>query len=158
MITNRKTITGVVRDRGSVSGAVRDRDGAEGDIRYTVLKGVKGDPGDDGVSPSVAVTEIEGGHRITIADAEGTHTFDVMDGGKGDPGNPGHSPVLTAERSGRTVTILCDGVSIATISDGQDGAPGYTPVRGTDYWTEADRQAIIEAVLDMYPAAEEVNF
>ena len=36
--------------------------------------------GQDGVSPSVTVTEITGGHRVTITDASGTQTFDIMDG------------------------------------------------------------------------------
>lgn len=42
--------------------------------------GPQGPTGDDGVSPSVTIVAIEGGHRVTITDAEGDHTFDVMDG------------------------------------------------------------------------------
>lgn len=38
-------------------------------------------------------------------------------------------------------------------ADGAQGPAGYTPVRGTDYWTEADQQAIIEAVLAQVPTA-----
>lgn len=41
---------------------------------------------------------------------------------------------------------------------GPQGPAGTTPVRGVDYWTAADQQAIIDAVLDIYPAAEEVRF
>lgn len=41
---------------------------------------LQGEPGDDGVSPTVSVTEIEGGHRVTITDEEGAKSFDVMDG------------------------------------------------------------------------------
>ena len=37
------------------------------------------------------------------------------------------------------------------------GPAGYTPVRGTDYWTSADQQAIVDAVLSALPAAEGVN-
>jgi hypothetical protein len=37
----------------------------------------------DGVSPTVTVTAITGGHRVTITDATGTKTFDVMDGEDG---------------------------------------------------------------------------
>lgn len=37
--------------------------------------------GDDGVSPTVKVAEIEGGTRVTITDKDGEKTFDVMDGG-----------------------------------------------------------------------------
>ena len=42
--------------------------------------------GADGVSPSISVTDITNGHRVTITDADGTRVFDVMDGEKGDPG------------------------------------------------------------------------
>ena len=35
--------------------------------------------GEPGVSPTIQVSDIEGGHRVTITDVEGTKTFDVMD-------------------------------------------------------------------------------
>lgn len=41
---------------------------------------IKGDPGENGISPTVSVTNISGGHKITITDANGTNSFDVMDG------------------------------------------------------------------------------
>ena len=34
----------------------------------------------DGFSPTVDVTPISGGHKVTITDKEGQHSFDVMDG------------------------------------------------------------------------------
>ena len=39
-------------------------------------------------------------------------------------------------------------------SAGQAGADGHTPVKGTDYWTEADQQAIVADVLAALPAWE----
>ena len=50
-----------------------------------------GGGGGSGVSPTIDVTDIDGGHRITITDAEGTKSFDVMDGkdGKGEKGDKG---------------------------------------------------------------------
>lgn len=48
-----------------------------------------GPPGDDGISPTVTVTDITGGHRVTITDANGDHTFDVMDGESGGGGDVG---------------------------------------------------------------------
>lgn len=71
-----------------------------------------GGGGTDGVSPTVAVTDIEGGHRVTVTDATGAKSFDVMDG----PTGP----------------------------QGPAGADGVTPVKGTDYWTEADKQEIVD--------------
>lgn len=48
--------------------------------------GADGTPGKDGFSPTVSVTTIEGGHRISITDKDGTNTFDVMDGEAGQGG------------------------------------------------------------------------
>lgn len=39
-----------------------------------------GGGGEPGYSPTVNITTIAGGHRVTITDATGDHTFDVMDG------------------------------------------------------------------------------
>ncbi len=47
----------------------------------TILIGnLHGAPGEDGYSPAVTITEIEGGHRVTITDEDGDHVFDVLDG------------------------------------------------------------------------------
>lgn len=43
-----------------------------------------GADGADGVSPSVEVEEITGGHKVTITDANGEQSFDVMDGNSDD--------------------------------------------------------------------------
>ena len=43
-------------------------------------EGQTGPAGQDGVSPTVSVTTITGGHRVAITDATQTQTFDVMDG------------------------------------------------------------------------------
>lgn len=40
---------------------------------------------------------------------------------------------------------------------GPAGADGYTPQRGTDYWTAADQAQIVQDVLAALPAAEEVS-
>lgn len=48
-----------------------------------ILKGagaLQGLPGKDGVSPTVSVANITGGHKITITDKTGEQSFDVMDG------------------------------------------------------------------------------
>jgi hypothetical protein len=54
-----------------------------------VAAGPPGPAGEDGVSPEISVTDITGGHRITITDATGTETFDVMDGTDGATGPAG---------------------------------------------------------------------
>ncbi len=49
-----------------------------------VAQGQDGAPGDDGYSPTVSVTDIPGGHRVTITDADGAHTYDALDGAPGE--------------------------------------------------------------------------
>lgn len=46
-------------------------------------KGETGAPGKDGVSPTLSISSITGGHRITITDAAGSKSFDVKDGENG---------------------------------------------------------------------------
>ena len=46
---------------------------------------------------------------------------------------------------------LFDGAPGADGSDGKDGADGYTPVKGTDYFTEADKQEIASSAAEMVP-------
>ena len=52
----------------------------------------KGEPGNDGKSPVIAVTDIENGHRVSITDKDGTKTIDVLNG---QTGKTGATPVLT---------------------------------------------------------------
>ena len=41
---------------------------------------------------------------------------------------------------------------------GQEGPAGYTPVKGVDYWTQEERQSMVEDVLAALPSAEGVGF
>jgi len=52
-------------------------------------QGVPGRDGVDGYSPTVSVSEITGGHRITITDRNNTQIVDVMDGKTGPTGPEG---------------------------------------------------------------------
>ena len=45
--------------------------------------------------PSIGITEITGGHRLTVTTKDGTQTFDVMDGENGTDGVDGFSPVIS---------------------------------------------------------------
>lgn len=76
------------------------RDGIDGKDGYTPVKnkdyfdgkdGQDGEDGQDGISPTVAVTDISGGHRVTITDKNGAKAFDVMDGKDGQGGGGGTS-------------------------------------------------------------------
>jgi len=41
---------------------------------------------------------------------------------------------------------------------GDPGTPGKTPVRGTDYWTAADKQEIVNSVIAALPDGTEVSY
>lgn len=101
---------------------------------------------------------------IAVADLKGADGAPGKDGPTGAPGKDGHSPVVTATKSGKATTISVDGAAIATVEDGADGKPGaagadgVTPVKGTDYWTAADKQEIVNDVLAALPDGTEVAY
>ena len=89
--------------------------------------GTDGTDGQDGFSPVITVTDITGGHRVTITDATGTQTFDVMNGQDGQPGTPGtdgtdgYSPTVTVTEitGGHRVTITdAQGAHTFDVMDG----------------------------------------
>lgn len=45
--------------------------------------------GKDGISPTISVQSIAGGHRVSVTDAAGAKQFSVMDGAKGEKGDRG---------------------------------------------------------------------
>lgn len=86
--------------------------------------------GVDGVSPTITVATITGGHRITIADANGTHTVDVLDGENGDVGR-GIASVQKTGTAGLvdtyTITYTDSTTSTFTVTNGQNGTDGISP-------------------------------
>lgn len=85
--------TGLKGDKGDTGNTgLQGPQGEKGDTGNTGPQGPQGEKGDtgntgpqgpqgsDGYSPTVSVTDINGGHRVTITDANGSKTFDVMDG------------------------------------------------------------------------------
>lgn len=161
---NRTTFT--LTDGTSYRLNVRNgRDGSRG------ATGSTGPAGADGVSPTVSVEQITGGNRIAITDVNGKKTFDVMNGTVGKDGAAGTSVTVKSVSEstvdgGNNVVTFSDGSSI-TIKNGSKGIKGdtgsagpagATPVKGTDYWTTADRQQIVNDVLAALPAAEEASF
>lgn len=94
----------VVTQESSADGGVniitfRDDEGNLGTARVR-----NGTTGRAGVSPTVTVTAIAGGHRVTITDASGSQSFDVLDGedgdGAGDMLASAYDPELTVKTAG----------------------------------------------------------
>ena len=103
---------------------VKDGQGQWRDIPAIVgPQGRQGSPGQDGISPSITVTDIAGGHRVTITDAEGQHSFDVMNG---------EDAVKDVQVNG--VSVLSDGVANVPVvqAHGQIGAVRIN-LRGLTY-------------------------
>lgn len=133
----------------------------DGEPGYTPVKGKDYFDGEDGVSPTVAVSDITGGHRITITDASGTKTVDVLDGSKGDAGR-GITSVARTSGTGAagttdtyTITYTDGATTNFYVTNGNNGKDGYSPVRGTDYWTDADKQGIVQEATENFPILAE---
>lgn len=92
------------------------------DTPLVVIKGSKGDPGKDGITPTIGTN---GNWYLGEED-----TGKPSRGATGTPGAAGHSPVVTATKSGKTTTISVDGAAIATVEDGADGKPGAAGAGG----------------------------
>lgn len=87
------------------------------------------------------------------AGAAGRDGADGKDGKDGIDGRDGVS--ATHSWNGTVLTITsASGTSSADLEGtrGAAGKDGYTPVRGTDYWTEADKREIVEEVATEIPA------
>ena len=77
--------------------------GPKGETGPTGTPGQPGSDGTDGVSPSVSITDIPGGHRVTVKDADhpSGQDFDVLDGtGSGDMASVAYDPDGTVANAG----------------------------------------------------------
>ena len=95
----------------------------------TVLAQAKASGEFDGAD-GVSATHIWNGTTLTITSASGTSSANLK-GDKGDTGAQGEK-----------------GADGAKGDKGDKGDAGYTPVRGTDYWTNADKAEIKSYVDD----------
>jgi hypothetical protein len=75
-------------------------------------------------------------------------------GGAGTPGTPGANGLTPYIKDGywwigeENTNVKAEGKDG---KDGKDGAPGYTPVKGVDYFTASDKAAIVQDVLAALP-------
>lgn len=79
------------------SSATASYNAETGVMSFGIPKGKDGTDGIDGISPSVSVTDITGGHRVVITDKDGTESFDVEDGATGATPNLTMGTVETLE-------------------------------------------------------------
>lgn len=105
-------------------------------FNFDNLKGTPGTNGTDGVSPTITVRDITGGHQIEIVSAGGTERFDIMDGVDGTDGTDGTdgvSPTITVRdiTGGHQIEIVsAGGTERFDVMDGTDGTNGTNGVDG----------------------------
>ena len=131
---------------------------AESEIDRIVGEYLTEHPPEPGFSPSVAVQEIEGGYRITVQNKDSQQTFDLFHGAKGDKGETGavgpQGPQGIQGVQGPAGQQGEPGKDGAAGKDGAPGADGYTPQKGIDYYTEADKAEMVSAVIAALPTWE----
>ena len=145
--------------------AVADLKGADG---APGKDGPTGAPGKDGHSPVVTATK---SGKTTTINVDGAAIATVEDGADGKPGAAGADGItptigpngnwfLGATDTGKPSrgATGAPGKDGAKGASGAPGAPGKTPVRGTDYWTAADKQEIVNSVIAALPDGTEVSY
>lgn len=111
-------------------------------------QGPKGDPGPQGPKGDQGEQGPQG--------LQGPPGADGAKGDKGDPGPQGiQGPPGADGQDGEQGPQGPQGIQGPQGPAGQDG---YTPIKGTDYWTAADKQEIVNDVLAALPNGDEVSY
>ena len=123
-----------------VRNGTNGKDGADG---KDGIDGEDGPPGSNGMTPHIGSN---GNWYIGSTDtgirAQGEQ------GPKGDTGATGpQGPKGDTGATGATGPKGDTGATGAQGPKGDDGADGKTPIKGTDYWTPADQEAIVQQVI-----------
>lgn len=123
-------VQGIQGERGE-----QGQKGEKGDRGEQGIQGVQGAKGETGAqgqrgADGTSATHRWSGTTLYITSASGTTSANLK-GDKGDKGDPG-----TNGKDGQP---------------GKDGADGKTPVKGTDYFTEADKAEMVSAVITALP-------
>ncbi len=147
-----------------------------GGLENPATVNIKGPQGEDG-NPGISATHSWEGTVLTVTSASGTSSADLK-GPQGDPGAAGsngsdgvgiesveQTTSTTADGGDNVITVTLTNGTQSTITlkngskgepgtagaDGSDGNDGYTPVKGTDYYTDADKEEMVQAVLAALP-------
>lgn len=137
---------------------------------FTIKNGSKGSPGskgDDGKSATVkigTVTTLPAGSNATVTntgtDSDAVFNFGIPRGSDGAGGSGSGEAVAPGEDGGYYTPSVTDGVlswtpsksdMVAVPSANIRGNNGKTPVKGTDYWTAADRKSMVDDVIAALP-------
>lgn len=147
----------------------RGEPGAKGDPGEKGDPGPKGDKGEPGEKGDTGATGPAGPQGpVGAPGKDGAPGNDGADGKPGAAGADGVTPHIGDNGNwylGSTDTGKPSrGATGAPGKDGEKGEPGtpgaagHTPVKGTDYWTAADKQEIVNNVIAALPDGTEVSY
>lgn len=143
-------------------------------FNFTIPRGDQGLKGEEGKAATIEVgmvTTGEAGSNATVSNAGTTNAarlnFVIPRGDKGEAGVDGvdgkaatiEVGTVTTGEAGTQAQVVNSGTSSAATFDftiprgdqglkGDKGDDGYTPVKGTDYWTESDKSEMTNYVLN----------
>ena len=137
--------------------------GSKGDTGATGATGATGPQGEQGVQGETGATGATGPQGP--AGPANVLTIGSVTSGKvasatitGEAPNQVLNLVLEKGDKGDTGATGQTGPKGETGPQGPAGANGYTPVKGTDYFTESDKTELVNAVISALPAAEGVSY
>lgn len=147
----------------------RGEPGAKGDPGEKGDPGPKGDKGEPGEKGDTGATGPAGPQGpVGAPGKDGAPGNDGADGKPGAAGADGITPTIGPNGNwflGATDTgkpsrgaTGAPGKGGAKGDPGTPGAAGHTPVKGTDYWTAADKQEIVNSVIAALPDGTEVSY
>lgn len=146
-------------------------DGETGQDGKTPVKGVDyfdgedGQDGADGVSPTVTASKSGKVTTVTIKDVSGIKTATINDGEDGVGVVSVYQKTTSLDDGGENVLCvqLTDGTIVnfkvrngRTGNPGEPGEDGHTPVKGTDYFTDADKAEMVEDVKNSIDGLDEL--
>ena len=108
-------------------------------------------------APSAYTTEVNGltpAYRIALSTVKTQASTDEVYAGDTVRQSYYHYPVIYVDAS----YVYCDTRVSIRGATGNKGADGTTPVKGTDYFTDADKAELIDAVIAALPDASEVSY
>ena len=141
------------------------KDGKDGKNGVDGKNGLDGTNGKDGVNGTNGTNGKDGmpcthrwsGTTLYVTSASGTSYANLKgengkDGINGNNGKDGYTPIKGVDYfDGKDGKDGADGKNGINGTNGKDGVDGYSPVRGKDYWTEADKAEMVSAVISALP-------
>ena len=97
---------------------------------------------------------------VVIDTTEDDLTGSIIGGGSNGGGSDGYSLAVTVTsiEGGHNVTIGDQSFNVMNGVNGKDGQDGATPIKGTHYWTSADKDEIVSYVRAALPNGNEVAY